>query len=418
MMQKRLLSLLLITVAVLGIGLILTQRQQPVVENQTESGPLVPGLANALNDVSSLRISKAKDEVIAQLTRTESGWTVANRHNYPANIGKVREYLIKLSESKLREAKTSKPENYARLGVEDESTETATGFGVEVGGLKEPVKVIVGISSGGGTPGTFVRRQGDATSYLVTGDVIPDKEGGNWLAREIISMPTTEVRAVAVTAPDKSVLKLEKADSAQPNYAVLNLPKGRQLSSESVGNLTAAVLDGLTLEDVLPSAEATADAATTWTATYAGFDGFVVDVTLWDSAGKSWARFAARVDEAALDAWVADQKSNADAMRAAAEAEAAAKAGAEAAPSGTNDATADANPVAAGETANPADGDAPKPAIPEPYDATTARADKLAELQKRVDELNAKTSPWAYAIPTWKAANIKKKTEDLLQPKG
>lgn len=418
MMQKRLLSLLLITVAVLGIGLILTQRQQPVVENQAESGPLVPELANALNDVSSIKISKAKDEVIAELVRAENGWTVANRHNYPANISKVREYLIKLSESKLREAKTSKPENYSRLGVVDVSSETATGFGVEVGGLKEPVKVIVGISSGGGTPGTFVRRQGDATSYLVSGDVIPDKEGGNWLAREIISMPSAEVRAVAVTAPDKSILTLEKADSAQPNYAVLKLPKGRQLSAESVGNLTAAALDGLTLEDVLPSSEATADAATTWSATYAGYDGFVVDVTLWDSAEKAWTRFAARIDETALDAWVADQKASADAMRAAMEAEAAAKAATDAAAPKTEDATASADAKAATAKAEPAPDSTPAPALPEPFDAVKARADKLAELQKRVDELNAKTSPWAYAIPTWKAANIKKKMEDLLQPKG
>ena len=418
MMQKRLLSLLLITVAVLGIGLILTQRQQPVVENQAESGPLVPELANALNDVSSIKISKAKDEVIAELVRAENGWTVANRHNYPANISKVREYLIKLSESKLREAKTSKPENYSRLGVVDVSSETATGFGVEVGGLKEPVKVIVGISSGGGTPGTFVRRQGDATSYLVSGDVIPDKEGGNWLAREIISMPSAEVRAVAVTAPDKSILTLEKADSAQPNYAVLKLPKGRQLSAESVGNLTAAALDGMTLEDVLPSSEATADAATTWSATYAGYDGFVVDVTLWDSAEKAWTRFAARIDETALDAWVADQKASADAMRAAMEAEAAAKATADATAPKTDDATASADATAATAKAEPAPDSTSAPALPEPFDAVKARTEKLAELQKRVDELNAKTSPWAYAIPTWKAANIKKKMEDLLQPKG
>jgi hypothetical protein len=409
MMQKRLLSLLLITVAVLGIGLILTQRQQPVVEGQAESGELVPGLANALNNVSSIRITKAKNELVAELKRGEAGWTVANRHDYPADIGKVREYLIKLSESKVREAKTSKPENYSRLGVEDLGADAATGVGIELGGLPEPFKLVVGISSGGGSAGTFVRRNDDATSYLVTGDLIPEREGANWLAREIVNLPSSEVRSVSVTAPDKSSLKVEKADPSAPNFTVLGIPKGRELSSESVGNLIPGMLDGLTLEDILPTAEAQPDAATTWTASYTGYDGLAIDLTLWGSSDKAWARIAARVDDDALDGWVAAEKSRAEAERATAEAEVAAKAaGTEAKPTDAAAATT------AGATAD----STPAPAIPPPFDADKARAEKLADVQKRVDELNAKSSPWAYAIPTWKAANIKKKMDDMLKPKG
>jgi hypothetical protein len=409
MMQKRLLSLLLITVAVLGIGLILTQRQQPVVEGRAESGDLVPGLASALNTVSSIRITKAKNELIAELKRGEAGWTVANRHDYPADISKVREYLIKLSEAKVREAKTSKPENYSRLGVEDLGADTATGVGIELGGLAAPYKLVVGISSGGGSAGTFVRRNDEATSYLVTGDLIPEREGANWLAREIVSVPSSDVRSVAVTAPDKSTLKVEKVDPAAPNFTVLGIPRGRELSSESVGNLVAGMLDGLTLEDVLPAAEAAPDAATTWAASYTGYDSLVIDLTLWGASDKAWARIAARVDEGALDAWVAAEKARADAERATAEAEVAAK---------TADAESgspNADPVNATEAV--ADS-TPAATLPEPFDADKARAEKLEGLQKRVDELNARTSPWAYAIPTWKAANIKKKMDDMLKPKG
>lgn len=410
MMQKRLLSLLLITVAVLGIGLILTQRQQPTGEGRSESGPLVPGLAAALNDISSIRISKAKGELVAELTRSDSGWSVANRSNYPADLAKVREYLIKLSESKVRETKTSKPENYARLGVEDIAGESATGVSVELGGLKEPVKLIVGVSAGGGTPGTFVRRDGEAASYLVSGDVIPDKEGQNWLAPEIIDIASDQVHTVAVTGPDKSVLKLSKSDPVAFNYVVEGLPKGRTLSSESAGNQTAALLSGLTLEDVLPADQATPDPASTWSATYVTYDGYVIDATLWESAGKSWMKFATRIDEAQLDTWVAAEKTKADAARTAAEAAAAAKAATDAAKPEADADAADTPPIIA--AADPA------AAIPAPFDADKAKADKRAELDKRMSEFNAKSAPWVYAIPTWKAANLKKKVDDLLAPKA
>ena len=409
MMQKRLLSLLLITVAVLGIGLILTQRQQSDVEGHNAAGPLVPGLATALNEVSSIRISKAKGELVAELKRVDSGWTVANRSSYPADIAKVREYLIKLSESKVRETKTSKPENYARLGVEDVAGETATGLGVELGGLKDPVKLVIGVSSGGGTPGTFVRRDGEAASYLVSGDVIPDKEGQNWLAREVVDIASDQVRTVAVTAPDKSVLKLSKSDPTAFNYVVDGVPKGRTLSSESAGNQTAALLSNLTLEDVLPAAEATIDPATTWSAAFGTYEGYVVDVTLWDNAGKAWTKFAARIDETQLDAWVAAEKTKADAARTAAEAAAAAE-------------TAAAEPKPAANANNsataPAVADNADSAIPAPFDADKAKADKRAELDQRMSEFNAKSAQWVYAIPTWKAANLKKKVEDLLAPKA
>lgn len=418
MMQKRLLSLLLITVAVLGIGLILSQRQQPADEAQAQTGPLVPGLASALNEVSSVRISKAKDELVAELKRTDAGWVVANRHDYPADIGKVREYLIKLSEAKLREAKTSKPENHQRLGVEDLANDGATGLGVELGGLKEAVRLVVGIASGGGSPGTFVRRADDPQSWLVSGDVIPDKEGSNWLDKQVLDLPSAEVYMVAVTAPDKSVLKLDKADPAAFNYSVQGVPKGRALSSESAANATAGALASVTLEDVRPTAEATPDAASTWSATFTGYDGLVIDTTLWDGDGKTWAKFAARLDEARLDAWVAAEKAKADAARATAEAEAAAKKAAEAAAPTPADAAAspEAKPEpAAVDAAAPADAAA---AIPAPFDAEKAKADKRAALDKKIADINAKTSPWVYAIPSWKSGNIKKKLDDLLAPKS
>ncbi|MFO1495185.1 MAG: DUF4340 domain-containing protein [Lysobacterales bacterium] len=407
MMRKRLISLLLITVVVLLAGLLLTQRQQADSGQGGADGPLIAGLAEQLNAVTGLKVTAAEGKLVADLAKRDGGWVVANHHDYPADMGKVREYLIKLSESKVREVKTSKPENYARLGVEDLGSAVAKGLGVELAGLKAPAKLIVGISAGTGSPGTFVRRDGEAQSLLVSGDLIPEKEGSNWMAKEIIDLPSSEVLAVAVTAPDKSVLKIDKQDPNAFNYTVYNLPKGRQLSSDSAGNLIAGSLAGLTLEDVSPAADAPVDDKTAWTATYVSYSGLVVDATLWGEGEKSWLRVAARVDEATLDAWVSREQSKAEAERASAEAAAKAVEAAKAAEA----------PKADGASADAAKAAEP-PALPAPFDAAKAKADKRAELDKRVAEINAKAGPWTYAIPSWKAANIKKKIEDLLQPKG
>lgn len=406
MMRKRLISLILITIAVLGIGLFLTQRQQPLSEGQAEPGPLIAGLNDAINEVNTLKISGAKDQLIAELAKQDGAWVVVNRHGYPADFAKIREYLIKLADAGIREVKTSKAENYGLLGVEDLSNDDAKGLGVELGGGKLAAKLIVGISAGTGTPGTFVRKQGEAQTLLVSGDLVPERESSNWMAKEILDLPSSQVLSVAVTAPDKSVLKLDKVDPNAFNYTVYGIPKGRQLSSDSAGNLIAGSLASLALEDVTPAADAPVDPASSWTATYVCYDGLTVDATLWGTAEKTQARFAARVDETQLVAWVAKEQARADAERATAEAAAkAATDAAKAAPAA--DASKGATPDAAAA-----------PAVPAPFDAAKASADKRAELEKRVADINARGTRWTYTIPTWKAANIKKTLNDLLQPKS
>lgn len=397
MAKNRLLVLVPVTIAVLAAGLWISQGQQGT-GGASSSAPLVPDLAARINEVNSLKISGAGGIVIAELARGEAGWTVANRQNYPADVAKVREYLLALSESKVREEKTRKPENYARLGVVDPAKPEATGQLVEIGGLPQPVGLIVGISAGTGAPGTFVRRVGEEQALLASGQLVPDKEGGNWLVKQIIDLPSDQVRSVAVTAPDGSVVRIEKTDPAAFNYTVLDIPKGRKLVSESSGNLIGGALASLNLEDVAPASEREPDPAGTWKAVYTTHPGLVVEVTLWDVDGKVWSRYAARLDEERLAAWVDAEKAKADAARATAEAEAKAKAEATSAEGKE------------GESA-----EVTADALPEPFDAAQALADKRAELDKAIAEINSRTAGWSYAIPTWKAANIRKKMVDLLE---
>jgi hypothetical protein len=310
-------------------------------------------------------------------------------------VSKVREYLLALADSKVREEKTRKPENYARLGVVDPAKPEATGQLVEIGGLPQPVGLIVGISASTATPGTFVRRVGEEPALLVSGQLVPDKESGNWLVKEIVDLPSDQIRSVAVTAPDGSVVRIEKTDPAAFNFTVLDIPKGRKLVSESSGNLIGGALASLNLEDVAPASEREPDPASTWKAVYTTHPGLVVEVTLWDVDGKVWSRYAARLDEERLAAWVDSEKAKADAARATAEAEAEAKAKAESKEGEAKAASADE--------------------LPKPFDAEKALADKRAELEKAIAEINARTSGWSYQIPTWKAANIRKKMIDLLE---
>ena len=66
-----------------------------------------------------MRIYKAGDARVVELKRRASSWTVSERDNYPADEAKLRKLLIAIADAKLDEEKTSNPESYATLGVED-----------------------------------------------------------------------------------------------------------------------------------------------------------------------------------------------------------------------------------------------------------------------------------------------------------
>src|SRR5688500_14284539 len=139
------------------------------------SGAAVPGLDAAVNEAKQVRIVGAGEKPIATLARGDDGWTGVEK-GYPADLSKVRELLLKLSDAKLVEPKTSVAESYAKLGVEDVKSADAKGVRLEIDGLKAPARLIVGNYNGRSGDGTFVRREGEAQSWLASGNLAVDKE--------------------------------------------------------------------------------------------------------------------------------------------------------------------------------------------------------------------------------------------------
>ena len=69
---------------------------------------------------------------------------MSERDNYPADEGKVRKLLIAIADAKVLEEKTSKPESYATLGVEDTKAAGATSLRIDLVGAPKPVSLIAG----------------------------------------------------------------------------------------------------------------------------------------------------------------------------------------------------------------------------------------------------------------------------------
>jgi hypothetical protein len=196
-MTSRNLSILAIVaiVAVLG-GIWLAGRQTSTPASETAT--LYPELKKELDAVTAIRIVKAGGTTAVEMKRGEAGWTVSERSNYPADEAKLRKLVTSLAEAKVLEEKTSTAENYPTLGVEDVSNAAAGGIQVEVEGPKQPVKLIVGKQSSGGQS-HYVRRAGEAQSWLVNKDIDTSASPDQWLRKSVLDVSADRVQSAEVT---------------------------------------------------------------------------------------------------------------------------------------------------------------------------------------------------------------------------
>ena len=259
-------------------------RREP---DNTQAGRLfLPGLESMLSEANQVTIVKGGNEAVATLQRNADGWTVAERGGYPADFAKFRSSLLALAEARVLEVKTSDPEQYNRLGVEDVGQTAAAGLAVTIESPGNSATVVVGESDGNYR---YVRQAEEAESYLI--DRNPDfgTETTDWLDTNLLDISGDRVRQVSVTHPDGETVLVTKTDTAQTNFSLDSIPEGRELLYDSVANVTGNVLERLRFDDVA-KADESEDAILV---EFLTFDGLSVTAHASETDDQGWVRFTA-----------------------------------------------------------------------------------------------------------------------------
>ena len=93
-MNARIAGILVVLLVVLGGGALLYQREeaQKRPSNAATLGqPLLKELKGA--DIAAIRIVEPKATLTVQ--RKDAGWTIAERDGFPADLARVREFVLK-----------------------------------------------------------------------------------------------------------------------------------------------------------------------------------------------------------------------------------------------------------------------------------------------------------------------------------
>jgi hypothetical protein len=295
-MSSRTLVTLLIALSVLTALAIAVSFSQRAASGAGEM--LVPGLKARLNEVERITVRVAGGKTVATLVRGEQGWVIAEREDHPADMGRIRRTLIALAEARILEEKTANPEFYDRLGVEDITGEAASGTELAIGTRDATTTVIIGRTGVGGGDRAYARRATEATSWLVNGSFDLARDTDPWLDRALLDIAPRQIRALTISHPDGSTLRITKDTAEAADFTVADRPADRELSFPTAANTVVAAIEDLTFERVEAASGFDPGDARPIVARFETFDGLVIDISTWKLAGGERVRITASASDA------------------------------------------------------------------------------------------------------------------------
>jgi len=346
------------------------QHKAPTTE--ISSAEFLPGLLDQINKTTTLQIKTKDGEIV--IARKGDGWIAQSLDNYPAKSDAVKQALVELASLKIVEAKTTKADKYAQIGVDDVSGPTAKGHLVTAidAENKRIVSVIIGnehATKSAGASRHYVRKAGDAGAYLVDGELSISDKANDWLDTSVVDLPVERVHQVTVVPQADTPITVSKASPEVQLYDLTNVPDGFEVKARA----TVSSIGGILLDarfDKVIAASKLAGLTPTAVATVETFDGLTATIERYsfNSAAYLTFKFEHTPD------------------------------------------TAVTLPAVKTDAAKPAEGSPPV--------ANTAPLKKPDDVAKEATALNAKVNGWAYGLPEYKSRLLEKKFSDLIAKKA
>ena len=354
MNRNRFLMLIAATLAAIVLVALLDRPQS--ARPEATPATLLPGLNEAVNDIDAVDIVAPGGAVAVRLRRDEERWRVPEKDGYEADFAQVLSFLRTLAEVGVESRKTDDPQWYSRLGVQALKSPDATGRRIDFPG-RDIGSVIIGQADPTGE-GSYARRAGEEQSWLLDEVVEVPVDPIAWLEPGIMDIPSSDIARVVIRHADGEVVRLDRAGDEDPVFVLREVPEDREAGGEWKRNAIANGLRGLNLEDVRRFEPPLPEDATR--VLFTTTDGLNFVAELFERDDNYWIHFTISAENAAEPAGSTEVPDN-------------------------------------GESAD---------------DGAEAAGQRLANAVA----VDARLSPWLFAIPERRYNDFTPRLEDLLEP--
>ena len=294
-------SVLILAVATLvAVGAVFFVERESSTEDHGGEA-VFPALLEQVNSVDRVRVTG--NEGAFTLARDGDRWVVEEKERYAADPDRVHKLLLGAAGMKRVEPKTSNPELYPKLWLEDPSGEDAKSvrFVLEnasgaaladwVLGDRRPSK------SDASRTELFIRVADNPMAWLVEGSVPGGPTIIAWVDRMVARIDRERLRDVEVVHTDGAVVAVNRPGPEDTDFSLQGVPADRETDSQYRINDIGRFLEDLRFEDVAPSSSLDFSGSVDKRVRITTFDGLRVDVETVMRDGEAWVQLRAEVDE-------------------------------------------------------------------------------------------------------------------------
>ena len=280
-----------LAVALTAVAAVTVAIQSRGRDAQAVAGPVLPGFSERLRDAS--RIVVVSNTARYEIQRTEKGWVLKDRGNFPVRREVLAQFTDGLRSLAYERQMTRDPERLERLGLGD-PTKGGSGVLVQVEDSQGArlADLILGQEPGGEL---FLRKSGENQSWRVRGKMPSLRDASQWLDLAPLDIDRARIATVQMEPASGPAYAIGRA-SAQAGFALAppnaDLPP---LTPNAVPE-AATKLSALQPLDVRPAAAVAGPAG--GRVHLRTFDGLLIEGELFaEAGGKYWLKLVARAEK-------------------------------------------------------------------------------------------------------------------------
>lgn len=242
MLNNKALGLTILAILVMLMAVYLGERRSDTEEHF--GGPVFDDLQENLPALD--RVEIRDHDARTTLARDGGAWAVEQRDGYPVDFSKLTALLDSLKEARYEERKTSRPGNFAALGLRDIEEGASEAVLVRLTAGDDQYQLLIG-SRGSGGRGQLVRHPDEQQVWLVDETIEVTADPVDWLDPVILDIPADRIVRVRHVS-GQEILDVRRQEDG--NLVVENLPEGAALRYPTVADQLARALDSVRLKDV------------------------------------------------------------------------------------------------------------------------------------------------------------------------
>lgn len=275
------LALLTLAVVLLAVWASQAYRARTAVENRAHL--LFPDLPQRFDAARRIEVETAGSSITIE--QVDGQWRVREKYDWPADRTRVAGVLTGLADLRALEPRTANPDRHARLHLDAPSEPGSKALALRLLAAADEVlaAVLIGERRGvaGDLPQFYVRRPGQAQTWLAEAPLEPARRASLWLDDHLIDIPAERICALHVRHADGGAVHISRPQGdAEPVLVNLSEAGADAARGADPVRVRAALygLQRLQLQDIVRPDDLSVDWSAAVEARFETCDGLAVTV--------------------------------------------------------------------------------------------------------------------------------------------